>query len=87
MYSLDLPVGFGLFLFVGGAACPVVVSVDRRAMLSSGRGVVFFWRALTGWRGGATMEKCRYPFCILTKNRVSADSGIGVSVFFLDNFV
>jgi hypothetical protein len=42
MYSLGLPVGFSLFLFVGGAVCPVVARVDRREMLSSWRGVVFF---------------------------------------------
>lgn len=38
-----------------------------------------------GGRGVAAMRKCWYPSCILVKNRVSADSGISVSVFLLDN--
>lgn len=43
--------GLGCFLFVGGVVCPAAVSVDGCEMLSSGRGVVFFGRALMGWRG------------------------------------
>ena len=46
-------------------------------------GVVFFWRAEQGQRGGDRVRKCWYPLWIFVKNRVSVDSGIGADIFFL----
>lgn len=73
--GLGLLVGFGLSLSVGGAVCPVVMVLTGGRVCQAGAGWYFFWRALTGGRGGGRVRKCWYPLWIFMKNLVSADSG------------
>jgi hypothetical protein len=66
MYSLGLRWNFGSFLSADGVAHPGAESVDGRACLSSGRGVVFFSGGGTVaggvWQGEKMLVPILHPY-------------------------
>ena len=48
----------------------------------------WYFLAAEQWRtGGGRVRKCWYPLCILVKNWVIANGGIGGNIFILDDLI